>query len=81
MENAFENLQEVSQEDELPDGLMETAKDLVSATVMNHQNSDYRLLVACCLVEVLRIYAPEAPYNVDEVLSTFTLIITQLRGL
>lgn len=39
MKGVFENLQEVSQEDEPPEGLMETAEDLVSATVMNHQVS------------------------------------------
>ncbi|CAN0535126.1 unnamed protein product, partial [Ectocarpus sp. 12 AP-2014] len=50
-------------------------------SLLCHQNSDYRLLVACCLVEVLRIFAPDAPYTDDQVLATLSLIITQLRGL
>eukprot|EP00903_Cladosiphon_okamuranus_P009357 g8923.t1 len=81
MRTVFEKLVEVSQDEEIPEGLAETAEDLVSADVMNHSNSDYRLLVACCLVEILRIYAPDAPYSDDQVLATFALIITQLRGL
>ncbi|CAM9525786.1 unnamed protein product, partial [Scytosiphon promiscuus] len=81
MKGVFESLQEVNQEDEQPEGLMETAEALVSATVMNHHNSDYRLLVACCLVEVLRIFAPEPPYTKEQVFATFSLIIAQLRGL
>ncbi|CAM9824939.1 unnamed protein product, partial [Ectocarpus sp. 8 AP-2014] len=81
MRGVFEKLLEVSQDEEIPDGLAETAEDLVSASVMNHPDSDYRLLVACCLVEVLRIFAPDAPYTDDQVLATLSLIITQLRGL
>ncbi|CAN0302614.1 unnamed protein product, partial [Ectocarpus sp. 4 AP-2014] len=53
----------------------------LSLSLLCHQNSDYRLLVACCLVEVLRIFAPDAPYTDDQVLATLSLIITQLRGL
>ena len=37
--------------------------------------------MACCLVEVLRIYAPDAPYEEDQLLAIFALITTQLRGL
>ncbi|CAN0539669.1 unnamed protein product, partial [Scytosiphon promiscuus] len=45
------------------------------------KDRDVRLLVACCLVEVLRIYAPDAPYTEDQILATFSHIITELRGL
>lgn len=36
MRSVFEKLLEVSQDEEIPDGLAETAEDLVSADVMNH---------------------------------------------
>lgn len=36
MRGVFEKLLEVSQDEEIPDGLAETAEDLVSANVMNH---------------------------------------------
>lgn len=45
------------------------------------QDRDVRLLVACCLVEVLRIYAPEPPYTEKALLAIFSFIITELRGL
>lgn len=40
MRGVFEKLVEVSQDEEIPDGLAETAEDLVSAGVMNHPVRD-----------------------------------------
>ena len=31
--------------------------------LLTHQSSDVQLLVACCIADILRIYAPEAPYK------------------
>lgn len=28
-----------------------------------HQSKDVQLLIACCIADVLRVYAPEAPYK------------------
>lgn len=36
MRGVFDKLVEVSQDEEVPEGLAETAEDLVSADVMNH---------------------------------------------
>ena len=30
---------------------------------LDHPNKDVRLLVACCIADVFRIFAPEAPYR------------------
>lgn len=30
---------------------------------LDHQSKDVRLLVACCVADVFRIFAPEAPYK------------------
>ena len=30
---------------------------------MEHTNKDVRLLVACCIADVFRVFAPEAPYR------------------
>lgn len=48
---------------------------------MAHRDADVRLLVACCLADILRLFAPRAPYP-DEVLQdVFSLCIKQFRGL
>jgi sister-chromatid-cohesion protein PDS5 len=39
---------------------------LASFGFLNHESKDVRLLVACCIADILRIYAPEAPYKDPE---------------
>ena len=36
---------------------------LASEYFLDHANKDVRLLVACCIADVFRIFAPEAPYT------------------
>ncbi len=43
---------------------------------------DVQLLVACCVADILRIFAPEAPYKTAEQIKTiFYFLIKQLGGL
>jgi len=51
------------------------------AGLRSHADEEVRLLVACCLADVLRIYAPEAPFDADVLHQVFRLFIAQLRGL
>ncbi len=68
-------------QDDRPEGLVETAMDLVGLGLLSHEDRDVRLLVACCLVDVLRVYAPEAPYSPVQLKQIFSLFTQQLRGL
>lgn len=36
---------------------------LGSDVLVCHEHEDVQLMVACCLAEVFRIYAPESPYQ------------------
>lgn len=36
---------------------------LVQEDIIKHDNADVRLLVACCLTDIIRIYVPNAPYD------------------
>ncbi|XP_041360337.1 sister chromatid cohesion protein PDS5 homolog A-B-like isoform X3 [Gigantopelta aegis] len=48
----------------------------------DHPNKDVRLLVACCIADVFRIFAPEAPYkDADHLKEIFMFLTKQLRGL
>lgn len=43
---------------------------------------DVQLLVACCIADILRIFAPEAPYRDPQQIKTiFYFLIKQLGGL
>lgn len=58
------------------------ALHLSSEFFLRHPNKDVRLLVACCLADIFRIYAPEAPYTSHDKLKEIFLFITrQLKGL
>ena len=49
---------------------------------LNYYFRDVQLLVACCVADILRIFAPEAPYKDPQQIKTiFYFLIKQLGGL
>jgi len=49
---------------------------------LNHASRDVQLLVACCVADILRIFAPEAPYkDPSQIKTIFYFLIKQLGGL
>lgn len=42
------------------------ALHLVKDFFLNHESKDVQLLVACCIADILRIYAPEAPFSLRQ---------------
>ena len=68
-------------QEERPKGLQSTAAQLISDKLLNNADKEIRLLTACCLVDILRIYAPEAPYSDEEMVAVFEILISQLRGI
>lgn len=50
------------------------ALHLASDFFLKHPDKDVRLLVACCLADIFRIYAPEAPYTSPDKLKVRWLI-------
>ena len=50
----------------------ELALYLASEYFMDHSSKDVRLLVACCIADIFRVFAPEAPYTEPEHLKVYT---------
>lgn len=49
---------------------------------LEHSSRDVRLLVACSIADVFRVYAPNAPYQSEELIKKiFRFFIQQLKGL
>jgi sister-chromatid-cohesion protein PDS5 len=49
---------------------------------LQHPSRDVQLLIACCIADVLRVYAPDAPYtDPEQVKGIFLFLIRQLGGL
>eukprot|EP01041_Mallomonas_annulata_P003697 gene3697-7356_t len=82
LKDLHEALQCVSQEPaERPENLDTISAQLVSARILGHIDKEVTLLATCCIVDILRIYAPEAPYNDEQLCRIFESKISHLRGL
>jgi sister-chromatid-cohesion protein PDS5 len=73
--------QQMSQEDD-NSGYIPLALYLSSDFFLEHSSRDVRLLVACAIADVFRVYAPNAPYQHPELIKhIFLFFIQQLKGL
>lgn len=55
--------QSMGQEENAYDEYVPLCLHLAEEGFLNHPSRDVRLLIACCIADILRIYAPEAPYK------------------
>jgi sister chromatid cohesion protein PDS5 len=49
------------------ESLRPKASDLVSERLLKHRNRGVQAWAACCIVEILRLFAPDAPYTAKEI--------------
>ncbi|KAA8497284.1 Sister chromatid cohesion protein PDS5-like B [Porphyridium purpureum] len=57
------------------------ARAVGSEALIKHPENEVRLLTACCLAEILRIFAPDAPYSKRSEHNIFELFVRQLAHL
>lgn len=75
-------LQAMGQDDGAYKQYIPLSLHLAEEQFLSHTSRDVQLLIACCIADVLRVYAPEAPYKDPEQVKTiFLFLITQLSGL
>ena len=56
-------LRDMEQEDTDKDSLTHVAKELAGHNLLGHKDKGVRAFTACCLVDILRICAPDAPFT------------------
>ena len=61
----MEELANVDQ-DENTENYDDLAANLVATFLIGHRDKDIKVCLACCYADILRIYAPEAPYNEEQ---------------
>src|SRR4051794_6448921 len=44
----------------------QVAKDLSATALLHHKDASVRAFLACCLADVLYLYAPDAPYTANQ---------------
>ncbi|CAH0596949.1 unnamed protein product [Chrysodeixis includens] len=75
-------LQGLGQDEGMYQQYIPLALHLADECFLTHPSRDVQLLIACCIADVLRVYAPEAPYKDQEQVKTiFLFLINQLQGL
>ncbi|XP_047520595.1 sister chromatid cohesion protein PDS5 homolog B-B isoform X2 [Pieris napi] len=75
-------LQGLGQDEGMYQQYIPLALHLADDFFLSHPSRDVQLLIACCIADVLRVYAPEAPYKDQEQVKTiFLFLINQLQGL
>ena len=53
----------------------ELALYLASEFFLDHSNKDVKLLVACCIADIFRVFVPDAPYTEPEQLKVSYQVI------
>ncbi|KAF2100638.1 hypothetical protein NA57DRAFT_36210 [Rhizodiscina lignyota] len=68
-------LQELEQEEVERESLIPPAKELATHNLLDHKDRGVRAWTACCLVDMFRLCAPDAPYTATQLKDIFTLIV------
>ncbi|TKA77158.1 hypothetical protein B0A49_12339 [Cryomyces minteri] len=55
--------------------LVPVAKELAHPNLLGHKDRGVRAWTACCVVEMFRLCAPDAPYNASQLKEIFTLVV------
>ncbi|KAM3083145.1 Sister chromatid cohesion protein pds5 [Clarireedia jacksonii] len=71
-------LRELDQEEVDKSSLTEVAKELAAQNLLNHKDNGVKAWTACCLVDILKLCAPDAPYTQTQVKNIFTLFVTSI---
>ena len=56
-------MKEMEQEENDRDSFTSVAKELASHNLLAHKDKGVKAWTACCLVDILRLCAPDAPYT------------------
>ncbi|KAF2751452.1 hypothetical protein M011DRAFT_114758 [Sporormia fimetaria CBS 119925] len=73
-----EELRSLEQEEADRESLEPVAKDLAQHSLLQHKDVGVRAWTACCLVDMFRLCAPDAPYTAAQLKEIFTLIIVKI---
>lgn len=56
-------MRDMEQDESERDSFTKVAKDLASPNLLAHKDKGVKAWTACCLVDILRLCAPDAPYT------------------
>ncbi|KZT68344.1 hypothetical protein DAEQUDRAFT_812146 [Daedalea quercina L-15889] len=71
-------LREMDQEHVDVNSLSGVRKELIEDTILMHKDTGVKAYAACCIADLLRLYAPDAPYTQRELERIFSFFFQQL---
>ncbi|KAL2164093.1 hypothetical protein VTH06DRAFT_3307 [Thermothelomyces fergusii] len=71
-------LAEMDQETTDTSSLGKVAKEVASHQLLNHKDKGVRAYTACCVVDILRLCAPDAPFTPSQLKDVFNLTVTSI---
>ncbi|KAJ9425171.1 sister chromatid cohesion protein PDS5 [Fusarium oxysporum] len=60
------------------DSIRDVAKQLGHRNLLQHKDGGVKAYTACCLVDILRLFVPDAPFTDDQIKMIFTLFIKDI---
>lgn len=63
LDKLSKELTELDQDWEHKESLNKVAKELCSSNILGHKDKGVKAFAACCLVDILKICAPDAPFT------------------
>ncbi|KAL1605135.1 Sister chromatid cohesion protein pds5 [Paraconiothyrium brasiliense] len=76
-----DELRDIDQEEADTESLTRSAKELANPSLIHHKDAGVRAWAACCMVEMFRLFAPNAPYTASQLKDIFTLIVMKILPL
>lgn len=71
----------LEQENTDRDSLTTVSLQLASTNILQHKNRGIAAYASCCIADLLRLCAPDAPYSQGQLKAIFECFIKQLKGL
>ncbi|KAK2836917.1 hypothetical protein FQN49_006592 [Arthroderma sp. PD_2] len=78
LEELGSELRMLDQEETDRNSLSKVSQELAAGHLLGHRDKGVRAWTACCVVDILRLCAPDAPFTVNQLKDIFTLIVTSI---
>ncbi|RIB07171.1 armadillo-type protein, partial [Gigaspora rosea] len=74
-------ISKTDQEEIETESLKNVTRELIHNTLLSHKDKGVKAYVACCISDLLRLYAPDAPYTDKELRLIFEFFVRQLQNI
>ncbi|MCJ1402432.1 hypothetical protein MMC11_005652 [Xylographa trunciseda] len=78
LQTLSKEMRDMEQEENERQSFTRVAKELASPNLLSHKDKGVKAWTAACLVDILRLCAPDAPYTEQQLRDIFTMLITSI---